>query len=71
MTNSLLILGFRLTIAVEMGEYVVNDLIRDLKARYAPDGFMGWLHVLMLIDDTILTATSRQRAMEKLHVMTD
>jgi hypothetical protein len=50
---------------------MVNDLIRDLKRRCAPDGFLEWLHVLMLMDDTILLATNRQRAIEKVHVLMD
>ncbi|ELU10587.1 hypothetical protein CAPTEDRAFT_194054 [Capitella teleta] len=48
---------------------VVNDLIRNLKERCAPDGFLGWLHSLMLMDDTIILATSRQRAIEKIGVL--
>ena len=41
---------------------VVNDLIRNLKQRCAPDGFLNQLHSLMLMDDTILLATTRERA---------
>ncbi|ELU15273.1 hypothetical protein CAPTEDRAFT_104428, partial [Capitella teleta] len=48
---------------------VVNDLIRNFKERCAPDGFLGWLHSPMLMDDTIILATSRQRANEKIGVL--
>jgi hypothetical protein len=50
---------------------VVNDLIRNLKAKCAPDGFLGWLHCLMMMDDTVLLATSRQRALEKMQILVD
>ena len=42
----------------------VNPLIRSLKAT-APDGFLQWLHTLMLMDDTIILATSRNACEEK------
>ena len=48
---------------------LVNDLIRNLKERCLPDDFLGWLHALMLMDDTVLLATSRERAIEKLQVL--
>ena len=50
---------------------VVNDLIRNLKEKCLPDGFLNWLHSLMLMDDTVILATSRERAMEKLCVLSD
>ena len=39
-----------------------------MKNRSAPDGFLNWLHLLMLMDDTMILATSRQRLCEKLGV---
>jgi hypothetical protein len=48
---------------------LVNDLVRNLKERCPPDDFLGWLHALMLMDDTVLLATSRERAIEKLQVL--
>ena len=50
---------------------LVNDLIRNLKERCLPDDFLGWLHALMLMDDTVILATSRERAIEKLEVLHD
>ena len=48
---------------------MVNDLIRNLKQGCAPDGYLQWLHTLMLMDDTILLATSRERAEEKARIL--
>ena len=48
---------------------VVNDLLRDLKEKCPPDDFLDWLHALMLMDDTILLATSRERALQKVRVL--
>ncbi len=42
-----------------------NDLIRAFKRRCAADSFLVWLHCLMLIDDTVILATSRERWKEK------
>ena len=47
----------------------VNVLIRMLKDRCAPDEFLKWLHVLMLMDDTVILATSRERLIEKLYIL--
>ena len=47
----------------------VNTLIRMLKDRCGEDGFLGWLHSLMLMDDTVIMATSRERLLVKLDVL--
>ena len=47
----------------------VNVLIRNIKIKSAPDSFLGWLHVLMLMDDTVIFASSRDRLMEKLSIL--
>ena len=47
----------------------VNVLIRMIKERCQPDGFLRWLHILMLMDDTIIFATSRARLLEKLEIL--
>ena len=49
---------------------VVNELIQKLK-QCAPDGFLGWLHSLMMMDDTIILATTRERALEKIRILTE
>ena len=48
----------------------VNPLIRILKTC-APDGFLVWLHCLMLMDDTIILATDRQACLEKFDKLLD
>ena len=47
----------------------VNGLIRALKAKCAPDGFLGWLHSLVLMDDTVILATTRETAQQKMEVL--
>ncbi|XP_045124370.1 uncharacterized protein LOC123512192 [Portunus trituberculatus] len=47
----------------------VNDLIRMLIQNCGWDGFLGWLHVLALMDDTILLSTSRHSMIEKLKIL--
>jgi hypothetical protein len=50
---------------------LVNDLIRRMKNACPPDSFLGWLHTLMLMDDTVILASTRDRAIEKLQVLED
>ena len=49
----------------------VNGLIRRYKENYEQDGFLKWLHVLMLMDDTVILATTRERAIEKMVILKD
>ena len=49
----------------------VNTLITKMKERCGNDGFLSWLHVLMLMDDTIILATSRTKLVEKLNILYD
>ncbi|ELT95591.1 hypothetical protein CAPTEDRAFT_200457 [Capitella teleta] len=44
---------------------LVNDMIRNLKEKCQLDEYLEWMHVLMLMDDTVLLATSRKRAEEQ------
>lgn len=44
----------------------VDMLIRKSRQQCGDNGFQKWLHVLMLMDDTIIMATSRERLTEKL-----
>ena len=44
----------------------VDEFIKLVKERSGLDGFLQWLHLLMLMDDTVLLATSRERLIEKL-----
>jgi len=50
---------------------VVNDLIRQLKTRCEDDDFLGWLHCMMLMDDTVILASTKERAIEKIRVLND
>ena len=47
----------------------VNTLIRMIKDRSRNDGFLQWLHVLMLMDDTVILATSRDSLISKLRIL--
>ena len=41
------------------------------KSRCQDDSFLQWLHALMLMDDTVILATTRERLQEKLNVLDD
>ena len=47
----------------------VDTLIKMIKSRSPLDGFLSWLHLLMLMDDTVIFATSRESLIEKLDVL--
>ncbi len=47
----------------------VDDLIRIIKARCGLDGFLQWLPVLKLMDDTVLMATCRESMLRKLALL--
>ena len=49
----------------------VDEFIRLVKGRSGIDGFLSWLHLLMLMDDTVLFATSRERLIEKLNLLAE
>ena len=44
----------------------VDEFVRLVKSRSGLDGFLTWLHLLMLMDDTVLMATSREGLRENL-----
>ncbi len=48
---------------------VVNDLIRLIKENCDMDGFLAWLHVLVLMDDTVLLFTNRRNMIEKIRLL--
>ena len=50
---------------------LVDDLIRIIKEGCDNDGFLQWLHVLVLMDDTVLLSTSRNNMLRKLRLMKD
>ena len=47
----------------------VNPLIRNLKERCGIDGYLGNLHSLLLMDDTVIFATRREGLIEKVEVL--
>ena len=47
----------------------VDEFIRLVKSTVDDDGFLNWLHMLMLMDDTVIFATSRERLCQKLDVL--
>ena len=49
----------------------VNDLIKLIKEGVELDGFLSWLHVLVLMDDTVLLATSREKMVHKIRILVD
>ena len=47
----------------------VNDLILIIKENCPDDGFVKWLHILMLMDDTVSLSTTRDKMIEKLALL--
>ena len=47
----------------------VDEFVRLVKEQSGVDGFLDWLHLLMLMDDTVLIATSRERLIQKLGLL--
>ena len=44
----------------------VDVLVKKIKENVDVDDFLGWLHTLMLMDDTVILATSREKLISKL-----
>ena len=49
----------------------VNPLIRGLKLKCGVDGFLGSLHCLLLMDDTIILSTTRDGLLKKLNILSE
>ena len=47
----------------------VDVLILMIKSKCSPEPILGWLHTLMLMDDTVILATSREKMEEKLKLL--
>ena len=47
----------------------VDMLIKKVKSKCDNDGFLSWLHLLMLMDDTVILATSRDQLRKKLQLL--
>jgi hypothetical protein len=48
----------------------VDELVRFVKLS-PPDGLLGWLHLLVLMDDTVIIATSHEKLCQKLEVLAE
>ena len=46
----------------------VDELVRLMKLS-PPDGLLGWLHLLVLMDDTVIVATSHEKLCQKLDIL--
>ena len=47
----------------------INELVKMIKKRCIPERFLDWLHVLVLIDDTVLLSTSRANLIRKVEIL--
>ncbi|XP_063888609.1 uncharacterized protein LOC135115608 [Scylla paramamosain] len=47
----------------------VNEMIQMLKQRCPVDGFLAWLHVLVMMDDTILLSTTQDGMKSKIKIL--
>ncbi len=47
----------------------VNDLIKHLKENCNPDGFLSWLHLLVLTDNMVLLATTMENMIHKISLL--
>lgn len=46
----------------------VNELIAVMKEKCQPEGFLQWLHILVMMDDTVLLSTNRDSMIKKLEI---
>lgn len=46
----------------------VNELIAVTKEKCQPEGFLQWLHNLVMMDDTVLLSTNRDSMIRKLEI---
>ena len=47
----------------------VNELIKRIKCACQPEPLLQWLHILMLLGDTILLSTTRTGIINKLGIL--
>ncbi len=47
----------------------VNEMTRSVKQKCASEEMIEWIHMILLMDDTILLATSRQKMKEKMIIL--
>ena len=49
----------------------IDNLVRTMKSPFDRDGFLGMLLVMLLMDDTVILATSRDKCREKFDSLLD
>ena len=49
----------------------VNVMIQMIKQRCPLDGFLSWLHILVMMDDTVLLSTTREGMIRKIEILHD
>ena len=47
----------------------LEAMVRMFKERCAPDGFLAWLHLLVLMDDTAILSNTREGMLRKLRIL--
>ena len=47
----------------------IDQMVKMLNDEVGTDGFLGTLHALLLMDDTVLVATSREKCLKKMDVV--
>ncbi len=47
----------------------INELVKMIRERCRPEMFLDWLHVLVLMDDTVLLSTSRANLLRKVEIL--
>ena len=49
----------------------VDEFVRLVKEKSPADGLLGWLHLLVLIDGTVILATSHEQLCHKLNILAE
>ena len=49
--------------------FLINEFVKMLKSKCADDGYLKWLHCLILMDDTVILATTRSACLQKLDLL--
>ena len=47
----------------------VNEMIKIIKENCTEDGFLRWLHVLVMMDDTVILSTTREAMLHKVSLL--
>ena len=47
----------------------IDEMVKLIKNAIANDGFLGFFHALLLMDDTVILATSRERCVAKFRIV--